>query len=108
MNSYKQKKDWREKFDENFPPPKLEGYTTATEAMILEKEKVVHEAVKQFISSLIYETEKQAQSDMREDLIKWAEDRKLEDIEERMETVLDLQSYDQCLDDLISYLNKSK
>lgn len=48
-------KEKLKEFDENFPPPKLEGYTTGDEAIILEKEKVVHEAKKQFFSSYIQE-----------------------------------------------------
>ena len=60
--------------------------------------------LKQFISSLIDETEKQAQSEMREELIKWA---KKKNRYCGCNKRCDCGEHNQVLDDLISYLNKT-
>lgn len=108
-NSNKQKKDWEVEFDRKFayePRNLMQVYNPANENQ-LKKD------IKQFISSIIDETKKQAQSEMREDLIKVINKKKKEyrgkltDNEiSRFSPQADV--YCEALDDILKTLNKSK
>lgn len=76
VNSYKQKKDWEKRFDKKFYKKGTTSYAKDW--------NVLPEDIKQFISSLIDETEKQAyergKEEAKKEIREWAESRRKEDI----------------------------